>query len=131
MYAFHKKCLILALTLGLLTVLPRVAWADNIQGQPIYAQNNTNYSIWVAARYIPAGSNSYVADGFWQVDPGQKMLILYNNGRYIDFYARDDHGGVWTGNDATANVRGETLNMIQEDTGTGYNPWTMNFNPAQ
>jgi uncharacterized membrane protein len=112
----------------LLTALPSVSRADNLPGQPIYAQNNTCHPIWVACQYAPPGSTSYVTDGFWQINPGQRALILYNNVQYIYFYARDDSGHVWTGNDTCTAVRGETVNMFQMDTGTGYDPWTMNFN---
>ena len=117
------------LALVLVGLAPSVSRADTLQGQPIYAQNNTSRTIWVAAQYVPPGSSSFVADGFWRVDPGQRVLILYNNARYIYFYARDGQGTVWTGSDAGGTVRGERLNMMRMDTGTGYEPWTMNFNP--
>ena len=64
-----------------------------------------------------------------QVNPGERMLILYNNGVNIYFYARDGQGGTWSGNAASGTVRGETVNMLRRDTGNGYQPWTMNFNP--
>jgi len=129
MFALRNKATVLALALALAAMTPAVSRADTVQAQPIYAQNNTSHTIWVAARYIPPGSTSYVSDGWWEVGPGQRVLILYNNGVNIYFNAHDDADTVWDGNDATAVVRGETLNMFQQDTGTGYQPWTMHFNP--
>jgi len=129
MQSLRTKAAVLALALALVGLAPGVSRADTLQGQPIYAQNNTNRTIWVAAQYVPAGSSSFVSDGFWQINPGERVLILYNNSRYIYFYARDGQGSVWTGNAASGTVRGETLNMLRRDTGTGYDPWTMNFNP--
>jgi uncharacterized membrane protein len=118
------------LVLILVGLLPKVSQADTLQGQPIYAQNNTNRTIWVAARYMPPGGGSYVSDGFWRVEPGQRLLILYNgNRRFMYLYARDGQGAVWSGNAVRTTVRGETLNMFAGDTGLGYEPWTMNFNP--
>ena len=83
----------LALALVLVGMLPNVAKADNLQGQPIYAQNNTNRTIWVAARYMPPGSTSFVADGFWKVNPNERVLILYNNGVNIYWAPYDDRTG--------------------------------------
>jgi uncharacterized membrane protein len=111
------------------SLLPSSAQAANIPAQPIYAQNNTCHPIWVAARYAPPGSTTYINQGWWRVNPGQKVLIFYNNVQYIYFYAHDDHGLVWSGNDACGKVGGEELHMFQMDTGTDYCPWTMNFNP--
>src|SRR5207249_1700012 len=68
------------LAFALVTLLPNVVRADTLQGQPIYAQNNTDRPIWVASQYVPPGSTSYVTDGWWQVDPGERVLIHYNNG---------------------------------------------------
>src|SRR5579871_1145279 len=81
----RQRSLQLALALVLIAMLPNFAPADTLQGQPIYAQNNTGRTIWVAAQYIPAGGSSYVTDGFWQVDAGASVLILYNNGQNIYF----------------------------------------------
>jgi uncharacterized membrane protein len=129
MQALRTKVAVLALTLAAVGMAPSVSRADNVQGQPIYAQNNTNRTIWVAAQYVPAGSSSFVSDGFWKINPGERVLILYNNNRYIYFYARDGQGMVWNGNATTAMVRGERLTMSRQDTGTTFDPWTMNFNP--
>src|SRR5579864_9546693 len=118
------------LVLILAGLLPNVSQADTLQGQPIYAQNNTNRTIWVAARYMPPGGGSYISDGFWRVDPGERVLILYNgNRRNMYFYARNSQGTVWSGNAIRTRVRGEILNMFVGDTGPGYEPWTMEFNP--
>jgi len=106
-----------------------VTRADLLKGQPIFAQNNTDNPIWVAARYVPPGSTSYVNAGWWRVEPGERVLILYNNGRYIYFNAHDNQGADWSGNEACGVVRGERVNMFREDTGCGYECWTMNFNP--
>jgi uncharacterized membrane protein len=129
MQSLRTKAAGLALGLILVGLAPGVSRADMVLGQPIYAQNNTGRTIYVAATYVPAGSSSYVSDGFWRVDPEQRQLILYNNARYIYFYARDAQGLVWSGSDTTSTVRGEYLNMFRSDTGTGYQPWTMSFNP--
>lgn len=126
MLTLHKKAALLALSL--LTLLPTVSQADNLNAQPIYAKNNTNRPIWVAARYVPAGANSFVTDGWWQVNPNQSVLILHNGGRNIYFFARDGQGAVWSGNATSGLVRGETVNMFQRDTGTGFDAWTINFN---
>jgi uncharacterized membrane protein len=125
----RKKLVILAFTLGLITMLPSVSLADCIQAQPIYARNNTSRTIWVASHYVPAGSQSFVTDGWWQVGPGQCVLLLYNNGRYIYFNAKDDQGHVWNGTDTKAVVQGESVQMFQSDTGLCYDPWTVSFNP--
>lgn len=113
----------------LVASLPGVAAADNHTGQPVYAQNNTSRPIWVAAKYIPpGGGRSFVTGGFWRVNPGEKVLIFYNNGVFAYFYARDTSGGVWRGN-FPATVRGETVNMLEQNTTDRYDPFTMNFNP--
>jgi uncharacterized membrane protein len=127
MFALRNQVAILALV-GV-TMLPAVSRADTLQGQPIYAQNNTCHPIWVAAQYAPPGTTAYITQGYWEVEPGQRVLIFYNNTQYIYFYARDEQGTQWNGNDASGVVNGETVNMFQEDTGTGYDPWTMTFNP--
>jgi hypothetical protein len=114
----------MAIALGVILagMLPNVAKADTLQGQPIYAQNNTNRTIWVAARFIPPGSTSYVTNGFWQVGPGERVLLLYNNGVNIYFFARDGAGRLWTAGDALGSVRGELLNMVRMNTGNGFEP---------
>jgi uncharacterized membrane protein len=128
MLALRHKAAALALVLA--GLLPNVSKADNLLGQPIYAQNNTSRTIWVAARYMPPGGGGYISDGFWRVDPGEKVLILYNgNRRFMYFYARNGQGTVWTGNAARTTIRGETLNMFRADTSDTYDPFTMNFNP--
>jgi uncharacterized membrane protein len=111
------------------TMLPNVSQAATCRGQPIYARNNTSRPIWVAAMYKPPGSDCFVTNGFWQVAPGQSEFLLYNSNRYIYFYARNDLGQSTRGNDTTAVVGGETLNMEQDDTGMCFNPWTVYFNP--
>lgn len=125
-----KKAAALALmlvALMLVAMMPTASRADYIQAQPIYARNNTDRPIWVAAHYIPAGSHSFVTDGWWQVPPGQCRLLLYNNGVNIYFTAHDDQGYHWHGDAVTAVVRGETVNMFHMDTGPCYNPWTVTF----
>jgi uncharacterized membrane protein len=117
------------LALLLVTMVPNVSRAETLTGQPIYARNNTSRPIWVAAKYMSPGSNSFVTDGFWQIAPGQCVRILYNSNRYIYFYARDDNGTVWTGSDTSGFVHGERVNMAQQDTGLCFEPWTMSFNP--
>jgi hypothetical protein len=122
--------LALALALGVVALAPSVSQADYVRGQPIYAQNNTARSIWIAAYYVPAGSRNYVSAGWWEICPGQRVLLLYNNGRFIYFNAHDDQGHVWDGSDTSAMLRGETLKMFQSDTGPCYDPWTISFNPS-
>lgn len=116
--------------LALGCLLPGVARAQscNPQGQPIYARNNTDRPIWVAAKYMPAGERNYIANGFWKVNPGERVLIYYNNAIFNYMYARDDLGRTWRG-DHSVRVRGETLPMFSVDTGEGFEPYTMNFNP--
>jgi uncharacterized membrane protein len=116
-----------AVALVLVGVMPALARADYIQAQPIFARNNTDRPIWVAAYYVPAGGHRLVSDGWWKVDPGCCRLLLYNNGVNIYFYAHDDKGWTWKGNDATVTVRGETLHMFRRDTGLCYDPWTVTF----
>ena|ERR1700677_3910743 len=128
MQSLRTKAAVLTLALAAIGMAPSVSLADNLQGQPIYAQNNTNRTIWVAAKYVPPGSSSFVSDGFWKINPGERVLICYNNNRYIYFYGRDGRGLVWSGGATSATVRGETLNMLRQDTGTSFDPWTMNFN---
>jgi uncharacterized membrane protein len=127
MLALRDKAAVLALVL--VGLVPGAAKADNLQGQPIYVQNNANSTIWVAARYIPPGHSSYVTDGFWKVEPGQRILMLYNNGVYMYIHARDAQGRVWRGNGnlIRAMVREETVNMYAENTSRGYDPWTITF----
>ena len=127
----RHSVLVLAMVCGV--GLPaNLARADDLKGQPIYANNNTNRTIYVAAHYIPPGGANYVTNGFWAVNPGEKLLILYNDGRYIYLYARDANGNAWTGNGrpvTRVTVRGETVTMFREDTTDGYQPWAYNFNP--
>jgi uncharacterized membrane protein len=111
----------------LIGTAPALARANYVQAQPIYARNNTDRPIWVAAYYVPAGAHNFFSDGWWKVDPGQCRLLLYNNGVNIYFYAHDDNGWEWEGNDATAIVQGETLHMFHRDTGPCYDPWTVTF----
>ena len=115
------------LTMVLVGMAPTLARADYIQAQPIYARNNTNRTIQVAAYYVPAGGHDLVSGGWWTVYPGQCRLILWNNGINIYFYAKDDNGWVWEGNDATVTVQGETLHMFHQDTGPCYDPWSVTF----
>ncbi len=124
-----KGTMVLALALSMVGMAPSVSLADRIQAQPIYAHNNTGRPIWLAAYYVPAGSQGFVSDGWWEVAPGQCQLLLYNNGRYIYFNARDDQGHVWDGSDTTTTVRNQSVKMFQADTGLCYDPWTMDFNP--
>lgn len=125
--------MVLVLILGLASVATsdQPVAAQNIPGQPIYAHNNTNEPIWVAACYVPPGSSDYLTNGFWRVNPGERTLILYNgNHVYMYFYARNEsRSKVWSGTARTVTLRGETLNMFAADTGTGYEPWTQRFNP--
>jgi uncharacterized membrane protein len=116
------------LVLVAVAAAPGVSRADCIEAQPIYARNNTSRPIWVAAHYIPAGSHSFVTDGWWRIEPGCCRLLLYNNGVHIYFAARDDQGAVWEGTATSAVVRGETVNMFHRDTGPCYDPWTVDFN---
>jgi len=118
------------LVLAAAAMLPNLAQADCISAQPIYAHNNTSQPIWVAAKYIPAGSNCFVDAGWWRVEPGQCLLIAYNGGRWIYFNAYDNQGHKWEGNDTTGVVRGQTLNMFRMDTGMCFDPWTVDFNPT-
>jgi uncharacterized membrane protein len=129
-------CKTAAVALALVGLLTNAAGADcrrssspNLRAQPIYVQNNSNTTIWVAAKYMPAGSRSYVTDGFWRVDPGQKKLIVYNNAVYVYFHARDDQGRVWRGggNHDRQTIRGESVDMYAIDTGHDFDPRVMTF----
>ena len=111
----------------LVCMAPSVGRSDYIEAQPVYARNNTNRPIWVASYYIPAGSSSFVAGGWWKVDPGCCKLVLYNNGRNIYFNAHNDQGTAWSGTDTTAAVDGQIVNMFHRDTGPCYDPWTVTF----
>jgi len=123
----RHSVLVLALVCGV--GLPaNLARADDLKGQPIYAKNNTNRTIYVAAHYVPPGGSSYVTNGFWTVNPGEKVLMLYNDGVYIYLHAHRADGAAWTGN-TRVTIHGQTVNMFREDTGHGYEPWTYNFNP--
>ena len=51
------------LALVLVAMAPALARADYIQAQPIYARNNTDRPIDVAAYYIPAGGHQFVSGG--------------------------------------------------------------------
>ena len=114
----------------LIVIAPTVSQADTMQVQPIYAQNNTSRTIWVASRYAAVGTTNFVATGWWQIHPGQRVLLLYNTNRYIYFNAHDDQGNVWNGNAASVMIGSETVNMFQADTGPCFDCWTMNFNPG-
>jgi hypothetical protein len=103
--------------------------ADHIAAQPILAHNNSDRPIWVAAHYVPAGSNHFISDGWFRVGPGECRLLFYNNGVNIYFYARDDKGNAWQGNDYTTTFGGQSLNMFHRDTGLCYDPWTITFGP--
>jgi uncharacterized membrane protein len=120
-----KKAGILALIL--VASAPTLARADYVRGQPVYAHNNTDRPIQVAAYYVPAGGHDFVTGGFWTVYPGQCIRLLWNNGINIYFYAKDDQGWVWEGTDATTTVQGQTLHMFHQDTGPCYDPWTVTF----
>ena len=125
MPVLHKAA---ALVLIAVAATSGVSRADWIEAQPIYARNNTSRPIWVAAHYIPAGSHSFVTDGWWRIEPGCCRLLLYNNGRNIYFAARDDQDAVWGGAATSVVIRGETVKMFHCDTGPCYNPWTVDFN---
>ena len=120
-----RKAGILAVVL--VAMAPAMARADYIQAQPIYARNNSDRPIQVAAYYIPAGGHQFVSGGWWKVYPGQCRLVLWNNGVNIYFYAKDDQGWFWEGTDATVTVQGETLHMFHQDTGPCYDPWSVTF----
>jgi hypothetical protein len=126
--AWNSKVAGLALVV-LAGLCGEAARADNVVGQPIYAQNNGTRPIWVAARYMPAGRAGYVTDGYWRLDPGQRTLICYNNAVYVYFFARDDLGRVNRGSGAPiqATVRGEVVNMYGENTGNDFNPRVITF----
>jgi Protein of unknown function (DUF1036) len=134
-----NKASLLALALVAAAVVPNVSDASYrrghyyhpqyLRGQPIYVQNNTARTLSVAAMYQPPGSNGFVSNGFWQVAPGQKLLVATNGNRWIYFYARDNNGQVWAGNDSTTTVNGETLHMAQYDTTMCFDPWTITFGP--
>ena len=123
----YAKAVVLAVLLVIM--MPAVSRAEWLQGQPIYARNNTGRPIWVAAKYMAPGSHSFVTDGFWKIDPGQCVLLVYNTNRWIYFYARNDAGQIWQGNDTGGVVQGEMVGMTQQDTGLCFDPWMMTFNP--
>jgi hypothetical protein len=137
-----NKASLLALALVVAAVVPNVSEASYrhghyyhhshgtyLHGQPIYLRNTTDKTISVAAKYMPPGSCDFVTAGFWQVAPGQTVLVASNNNRWIYFYARDNNGKVWAGNAVTAVVNGETLHMAMYDTTMCYDPWTITFGP--
>lgn len=115
------------LTLVFAGVTPAIGLADWIQAQPVYARNNSDRPIWVAAEYVPAGGSSLVTDGWWKVRPHQCRLLLYTNGQNIYFAAHDDQGHVWDGDATLAIVHGESVRMFHADTGPCYDAWTMTF----
>ena len=71
------------LALVLVAAAPTMARADYIQAQPVYAHNNTDHKIQVAAYYVPAGSQDFVSGGWWTIYPGQCRLILCD--REVEF----------------------------------------------
>jgi hypothetical protein len=117
------------LALVLVALVPTLSQAATCRGQPIYAFNNTSHPLWVAAKYIPPGSDCFVTSGFWYLPPGQSQLLLYNSNRWIYFYARNDQGETTLRNVTTAVLGNETLPMEVYDTGMCFNPWTLTFNP--
>jgi hypothetical protein len=94
------------------------------QGQPIYVQNNARVAIWVAASYIPPGSNRRVQDGYWRIAPGQRLLILYNNGVWLYLGARLEDGTIahMNGNPIRATIRGLPVDLYPFDTGEDFDP---------
>ena len=124
---FCTKAPVLALVI--LSMAPNASRAEWVQGQPIYARNNTSRPLWVAAKYMAPGAHSFVTDGFWKIDPGQCVLLVYNSNRWIYFYARNDAGQTWQGNDTSGVIQGEMVGMTQQDTGLCFDPWMMTFNP--
>ncbi len=117
------------LAIAVATMLPNVSMAAICRGQSIYAHNNTSRPLWIAAMYIPPGSDCFVTSGYWQLAPGQCHLLVYNTNRWIYFYARNDLGQTTSGSGWMTVLGSETLNMEQHDTGMCFNPWTMIFNP--
>jgi uncharacterized membrane protein len=114
--------------------LPGVATADKLSGQPIYVQNDAARTIWVAARYKPPGSGDFVNAGFWQIEPGQRLLVVYNgNARYLFLHAHDTQGGVYRGQGTslTETIRGRTVTLFPFDTGVDYEPRTIRFYELQ
>ncbi|HZZ77995.1 MAG TPA: DUF1036 domain-containing protein [Gemmataceae bacterium] len=123
--SFKTPTILLALCL--VTLVPEVSQASWIRSQPIYVRNNTTHTIWVAAQYMPPGSCDFVTSGMWQIAPGQTVFVASNVNRWIYFYARDDAGNVWDGNDTHGTVNGERLGMRQYDTTMCFDPWTITF----
>jgi uncharacterized membrane protein len=78
---------------------------------------------------MPPGACDFVTAGFWQVAPGQTVLVASNHNRWIYFYARDNNGREWAGNAVTAVVNGETVHMAQYDTTMCFDPWTITYGP--
>ena len=115
---------------GLLVLgAPATATAVPVNGQPIYVHNHTNRPIWVAANFMPAGSKSRVTDGYWKVEPGQKMLIIYNNAVWIYVHAHDANGAVYRGqgNPIRETLKGKTIDLYPMNTGEDYNPRVIDF----
>lgn len=118
-----------ALALVLVGLSPGLSRADNLQGQQIWVLNKSQRTIWVAARYMPAGSNSYVNDGYWKVEPGQRLLVFYNNAVYVYVHAHDADGRVHrgAGNPVTETIRGRTVDLYPVDTTHSFRPWLITF----
>ncbi len=118
-----------AMALILVGLLPGVSRSDNLQGQQIWILNKSQRTIWVAVRYIPPGSTSYVNDGYWKVEPGQRRLIVYNNGVILYAHAHDadgrEHRG--NGNPVTETIRGRTVDLYPVDTTDSFRPWLITY----
>lgn len=113
----------------------------------VYVKNNTRSTLFVSVRYYKdifdqthstldgAGktvTHTWKTEGYWKVLPGQKVLILDQQddvvGRNIYFHAHSRDGSTtWTG-DYTFLVRGDEKKFFEQDMGSSFVEYTMNFN---
>lgn len=107
--------------------------ADNLRGQQIWGHNQSNETVWVAARYYPPGAGSPIDHGFWKLEPGQKMLMFYNDRVWVYFHAHNAQGqDVYfstTGAPVSGTVHGRTVRMYPVDTGDDYRPRVLIIHP--
>jgi len=68
----------------------------------IYVRNSTPNPVWVAIRYYNPGCSGDLAKRGWYYIPSGRTQVVYGSGfnhRFFRFYADDEFGNVWSGND--------------------------------
>ena len=106
----------------------------------IYIQNNTNRPILVAVHfrqdaYKPMGTtygiNQWITEGYWELNPGQKTLILDNeeriSNRIIYFHAHDEQGKSWGSSEKVFDIRGENQPFFEANMGDEIGTYTQSF----